>query len=84
VSRGGTRHEPPNPGDRSRPPGLRLERGMSRTTRQQSVALRASVGSTDASASLPARVGVVGPTRATTAGRMGVCQRLIVLSPCCD
>jgi len=26
--------------------------------------LRASVGSTDASASLPARVGVVGPTRA--------------------
>jgi hypothetical protein len=27
--------------------------------------LRASVGSTDASVSLPARIGVVGPTRAT-------------------
>jgi hypothetical protein len=32
----------------------------------QEVALRASVGSTDASASLPARVGVVGPKRASS------------------
>jgi hypothetical protein len=42
----------------------RLAVGGTQTT-PFSLAQRASVGSTDASASLPARVGVVGPTRAT-------------------
>src|SRR5262249_40262275 len=45
----------------------RLERCACRSDRpkRRTVALRASVGSTDASASLPARVGVVGLTRLT-------------------
>jgi hypothetical protein len=40
--------------------------------------LRASVGSTEASASLPARVGVVGPTRAGPSKR-GECFGLVAL-----
>src|SRR6516164_6572615 len=38
--------------------------GCSNADNSYRLAWRASVGSTDASASLPARVGVVGPTRA--------------------
>jgi hypothetical protein len=44
---------------------LPRQAGTSVSVRIVNGAMRASVGSTDASASLPARVGVVGPTRAT-------------------